>query len=362
MYDNNLDKTIKTAQRSFNTEFLQTDYNNFAFNNTNTSNFKYLKTEQNFNYNYNIFNKRIFFKTLNNENLADRKIKLIKKYDKKTKDTILIKNILFKILDIVEECHFYQVENEVDLINIPEWKNWMSSFIYNTDLQSTRYKSKALNFLKENEKNESDNKEIDEKIMNFIKNNKEIDCEFYDYINFKGFFENDNNANNNNKNKYLHIYDILGNEINRIISSKNLIYGLKPREMKKMKNDEFELEEWEMNNLKLPNNNEKDSLFTEILEMNIDNSNIVEIMNNISNKEKQKIKEDDEDENDNNDNNDNDNNDINDKNDNNEIYVYINLINQNLLFLSYFENLITYFLVLNLYDKYLIYAYNQLRL
>ena len=152
MYDNNLDKTIKTAQRSFNTEFLQTDYNNFAFNNTNTSNFKYLKTEQNFNYNYNIFNKRIFFKTLNNENLADRKIKLIKKYDKKTKDTILIKNILFKILDIVEECHFYQVENEVDLINIPEWKNWMSSFIYNTDLQSTRFKSKALNFLKENEK------------------------------------------------------------------------------------------------------------------------------------------------------------------------------------------------------------------
>ena len=287
MYDKNLDKTIKTAQRSFNTEFLQTDYNNF----NNSNNFNYYKTDHNFN----IFNKRNFFKTLNNEKLVDRKIKLIKKYDKKTKDTILIKNMLNKILDIVEECHFYQIENEVDLINIPEWKNWMSSFIYNTDLQSTRFKSKVLDFLKENDENNNNNK-LDEKIINFINKNKEIDCEFYDYINFKGFFEDDNNKNNN-KNKYLHIYDVLGNEINRILSSKNLIYGLKPREMKKMKNEDFELEEWELNNLKLTNENEKNSLFTEILEMNIDNSNIDEIINNISKLENKKANEDDEDEN-----------------------------------------------------------------
>ena len=75
------------------------------------------------------FNKELFFKQLDKENL-DYNIKQTQlKQSKHTKHYNLLLPIITSLLDITNEVSSYQTETNVDLININKWNIWTSRFI-----------------------------------------------------------------------------------------------------------------------------------------------------------------------------------------------------------------------------------------
>ena len=117
-----------------------------------------------------------------------------------------------------------------------------------------------------------------------INNSELISMEYLDYLFYRGNWEINDYVNKNLYGKYLHIYNILEDDIFKIIPGvNNLFHGTKPSVLLQKKNNEFELKEEEINNIYVPKSNVKNSLFGEMILLNYDNLSNVTINNIIRN-------------------------------------------------------------------------------
>ena len=207
-----------------------------------------------------------FFFKLDKETVPERNKEIEKRNKLREEIKENIMNIFNLILDISEESYNYQSEYKCDLIDIPEWRSWMQDFINGKScIKAPKHNRNYLDSEIENVLQKADEEEK-KKILN----TPFVISEFLDYLFLRGNW-NLNIVPKKNFNSQLHIYKILGNSIMNLISSgKMLLQGLKPNAIIKMKNEAFELKENEMDNVKIPKNNAKNNLFTELIELNID--------------------------------------------------------------------------------------------
>ena len=231
---------------------------------------------------YDFFDKKLFFMRLDKLNTGYFKKKIENRTLKNEKNIPSIKDIFYKILEIAEESDNYLQEHNCELIEIPQWDNWMQLLKSNVSL------SEYLGEKKDADKIEKTSVELlyeneDEENMVKFKNN-----EFFDYLNFFGNWEfnikqkildtknNDiskisesdkkntlnnffKNLSSNNTSKIeenpleLSLYKILGQDIAFMLNAgKCEISGLKENVLLKMKNKEFEPGTQDINNITLP--------------------------------------------------------------------------------------------------------------
>ena len=264
---------------------------------------------------YDFFDKKLFFMRLDKLNTGYFKNKIEKKKSKNEKNIPEIQNIFEKILQIAEESDNYLQGHNCELIEIPQWSQWMELLKDNISIKdylnekedNTKVEKKSIELLYENENEEF--------MVEFKKN------EFFDYLNFMGnwdfnmkekiienrnnniskivdddkknnlnnFFKNINQINqpkNDDNPLELSLYKILGQDISYILNAgKCEISGLKENVLLKMKNKEFEPGTQDINNITLPTKYNKNGHIGEIIEFFIDmkyDKNSKEIDNNIN--------------------------------------------------------------------------------
>ena len=225
------------------------------------------------------FNEYHFFKELGKESLTQRKLNSEYKQIIRAKNYGKIKNIINLIIDLTDECFYYQHKKKLELIEIPEFKDLVSEFIKGKiNLTSSNKNNNSLiNLDDENLRNENDEEK------NYINNEKYI-SEYNDYIFLRGEWNEEKYIPKNFYGSQLHVYQVLGEDINNLIASGKMVtQGVKPSQLMKMKNEEFELKESEKDNINLPKENAKNRLFGEIIELNFDNMPNNFSMNKINN-------------------------------------------------------------------------------
>ena len=163
--------------------------------------------------------------------------------------------IMEMLLDITDESEKYLKDHNVNLIEIPNWENWMELFIQNTPISEYYRKIEEKSHQKtEINPNEMNNENTEENLIYSY-------CEFFDYIHYMGKW----NLNMKNiilkrdkKSKKLKpieltLYDILGNDIAFMLNGgKFQIAGLKEKDLQKMNNSEFEPGNLDISNITLP--------------------------------------------------------------------------------------------------------------
>ncbi len=65
------------------------------------------------------------------------------KIKKKEKYSPYLKGIVYKMIDLVDECVYYQQKENSDLINLSEWKMLMEKFIHDETIKVDREEKKV---------------------------------------------------------------------------------------------------------------------------------------------------------------------------------------------------------------------------
>ena len=242
------------------------------------------------------FGHKEYIKSLKKEEIMETKIKNEIKRKKMEDDVFDIEDIVNLIIDISEQAYNYQNKTKKEFINLPEYQNWVELFI---EGKSCIKNNDAINMKiivdtdeeddnkkeKKRRKTNSENKlEIKrEKMKNEIMNSEYCSNEYMDYIYNRGYWNNELYIPNNYYGTQLHIYQVLGEDLIKTISSAKVLFqGMMQINFNKMKNEEFELKEEEKENILVPSTNKRNELFGEIIELNYDN-NISEIQENDDN-------------------------------------------------------------------------------
>ena len=227
------------------------------------------------------FNEEEFFEELDKELLSERKNNEIKRKIIREKNYQEINKLTNIIIDLTEEFYYYQNKQNVELVDMEEYKNLIQNFIegkINLTL-SNRNRNSLVNLEEQNlsKKKDNENEELEK-----IKEEKYI-SEYNDYIFYRGSWEEKKFIPKNFYGSQLQVYQVLGDDINQLTSSGKMVtQGIKPSILMMMKNDEFELKEVEKDNINLPKENAKNRLFGEIIELNFDNLPNNFPMNNIN--------------------------------------------------------------------------------
>ena len=264
----------------------------------NEVNRKYFIIDNSYDYSQNEsktknFDAEEYINTVNNEK---KEITPYKKDNQRNYHRI--KGVTELIIDFVEECYKSQIKLEEELIELQEYRELTKFFIEGKSCLRIPIKiRRGKNDISKNEKDSGaltnnssmltkftkKNQKKKEK-KNIINNSELISMEYLDYLFYRGNWEINDYVNKNLYGKYLHIYNILEDDIFKIIPSvNNLFHGTKPSVLLQKKNNEFELKEEEINNIYVPKSNVKNSLFGEIILLNYDNSSNVTINNIIRN-------------------------------------------------------------------------------
>ena len=238
-----------------------------------------------------------YINIINNEFEMDNSMEKNVKIQKNLNNYENIKGITNLIIDFVEQCYRSQIKLEEELIEIPEYREWTKYFIEgksclkipikkrrdkNDNIKSEKDSGLATNnssiltkFTKK-----SNERKRDKKVN--LNNFEFISMEYYDYMFYRGNWEIKNFIDKNSYGKYLHIYNILGNDIFNLIPHINhLFHGLKPSLLLEKNNSDFELKEEELNNIFVPKSNVRNSLLGEIILLNFDNISNEVINNNL---------------------------------------------------------------------------------
>ena len=209
-----------------------------------------------------------------------------------------MKGVTNLIIDFVEECFKSQKKLEEELVEIPEYREWNKYFIEGKsclkipikirkdkndnskkDKESINITNNSSILTKLTKKSENKN----EKKNTSNNNNELILMEYNDYLFYRGNWDINNFINKNIYGKYLHIYNVLGEDIFTIIPNiNNLYHGIKPSILLQKSNSDFELKEDELNNILIPKSNTRNSLYGEIILLNFDNISNEIINNNIT--------------------------------------------------------------------------------
>ena len=253
-YIENLDRNYKTVMT------------NFSSNNTVTA-------EE--------FNIDEFLNKLNNESVLERQKITKAKNLEREKNEFHIRNLVELLIDFTDECYNYQRENNCDLVDLPEYKHLLNSFIEGKIfLKPIKNKIGLINLISDNSVNvslqkvTSKNNITDLNQQTFQTTNMDPESEFNDYINFRGEWSELKYIPKNLYGTMLHVYQVLGDDITRLLNSGKIIaQGIKSSILLKMKNEDFEMKEEEKDNVLLPKENTKNRLFGEIIELNYDNLN-----------------------------------------------------------------------------------------
>ena len=205
-----------------------------------------------------------------------------KKKEKEKENYETMKDIVDLVIDLTELCHKSQIKLNEELIEIPEYREWNDLFIEGKSLLNIQIKKKKNqgNISSVEKTNSSgltsskvDNKKKLKKVSNLM-NDDFLNMEFLDYLNYRGNWDIDNYVDKELYGKQLNIFNILGNDIFKLIHiSSDLIQSLKQiiNSKKIINNSDFELNEKELNNISVPKSNVNNNLFGEILLLNFDN-------------------------------------------------------------------------------------------
>ncbi|MCQ2817297.1 MAG: hypothetical protein MJ252_08540, partial [archaeon] len=226
------------------------------------------------------FDRDYFFLTLEKETVEGIKQKRKKKEEKRKKFTPSIQKIIGMIIDIEEESDKYLKNKQLSLIDIPDWVNWMQSFIDGKFISSDEVENKNKAARKEYNPNDKPISEFTEEEKNVAK------YEFYDYCNYMGnwtyYFQTDPKKFDSKtpfkKNvlipESLKLYDILGNDISFMLSTGKInISGRKEAYLRSMRNEDFEPGTEDYNNVKTCPTYKDNKNFGEILEFFLDIKN-----------------------------------------------------------------------------------------
>ena len=266
-------------------EYNNTDKKGFAltmdkfYTKTIMTNFS--KEYNKYFYNNNEFNEYEFFEELDKESLSQRIQNTENKKVIREKNYEKIKDIANLIVDLTDECFFYQRKQKLELIEIPEFKKLLTNFINGKiNLSKTNKNTNSLvNLEDENLKNNNENEKED---LNYLENEKYI-SEYNDYIFYRGAWKEKNYIPKKFYGTQLQVFQVLGEEINHLTASGKMVtQGVKHSLLMKMKNEEFELKEVEKDNINIPKENTKNRLFGEIIELNFDNLPNNFSMNNVN--------------------------------------------------------------------------------
>jgi hypothetical protein len=150
----------------------------------------------------------------------EKKKKKKKKIKKKKKNSCYVLGVVYKLIDLCEECYYYQNEKKQELVELNDWKELMDKFIHEKTIVVDREKD-----------NEDDKKDDDisnnEFSIDIPLNEKDIELknqfgnfeyeELLNYINFCGDFSIKNPV----KIK-MDIFDIMGEDIMILVND----YGI----------------------------------------------------------------------------------------------------------------------------------------
>ena len=260
------------------------------------------KTSLNFYENSSNFLPINFFDEINTIDIKKKKKKWELRQLKKEKDIVEMEDIINLIIDITEQCYKYQNKKQTEFINLPEYKNWIQLFINGkTCLKLPERRNSIVNMdnnennnkknsnsnksenIKEKEK-ENINKIKNEKIKNEILKSDYCSNELNDYLFGRGYWNQKLYVPKEYYGTELHIYQILGDSITKMISSgKIVLQGIKQSSFLKMKNEEFELKEEEKENIIIPKENKRNQILGELIELNYDNNPNINNFLNINN-------------------------------------------------------------------------------
>ena len=246
-----------------------------------------------------------YIESLNRKEIIETRIRNELKRKRMKKDIFDIEDIVNLIIDITEEAFKYQNKTKEEFINLPEYKNWLELFIQGKScIKNNDIINMNMNMLEKEEEeyivsnkrkkiNEENIIEIrKEKRRNEILNSEHCNNEYIDYINNRGYWNNELYIPKNYYGTQLHIYQVLGEDLLKTISSaKELFQGMIQINFNKMKNDDFELKEEEKDNITIPINNQmqRNELFGELIELNYDNNLEIKDDNNINNLNNKKL-------------------------------------------------------------------------
>ena len=265
-YNNKIDKKgFATTNDRFYTKTIMTNFSK----------------EYNKLFNNNEFNEYEFFAELNKEEHEKRKMHTEQKKIEREYNYDKIKNIVYLIVDLTDECYFYQKKKKIELMDLPEYKDLLTHFIKGKIhlSKSNNNNNSLVNLEDENLKKNSDNEKEE---LDYLNNEKYI-SEYNDYIFYRGAWKESDFIPKKFYGSQLQVYQILGEEIIHLTSSGKMVtQGVKHSLLMNMKNDEFELKEVEKDNIIIPKENTKNRLFGEIIELNFDNLPHNFEMNNIN--------------------------------------------------------------------------------
>ena len=232
-------------------------------------------------------------------NLNKKEIKETKKLNELKRkriddDYYDIEDIVNLIIDITDEAYRYQNETKKEFINLPEYNNWIELFIEGKTCIKNNEMIMNLMRKEEDEEEEEENENTNtnkkrkkrkktnkdnlneakkDKLKNEIINSEYCKNEFMDYTYNRGYWNSELYIPNNYYGSQLHIYQVLGDDLTKIIASAKILFqGMIQINFNKMKNEEFELKEEEKENIIIPQNNKRNQLFGEIIELNYDNN------------------------------------------------------------------------------------------
>ena len=121
------------------------------------------------------FNKELFFKSIENENIQFNLRQSQIREEKKKKHIPLLNPVMNDILDIVDEVYKYQKENNVDLINVDKWTELTELFKANKPIKPLKEE------LEESENDLDDENRYDD---SRIQLGEFEDDELFDYYNY----------------------------------------------------------------------------------------------------------------------------------------------------------------------------------
>ena len=298
-------KLFSTRFKKNSSQYKMHEYNNLINSknkNYNKINKKYFIINNSYEANQDENKEKYFdvdeyINIVNDEDKMETSMEKNLKIQKNLKNYENIKGILNLIVDFSEQCYKSQIKLEEELIEIPEYREWSKSFIEGKSCLKIPIK-------KRRDKNDNMKQEKDSGIVTnnssiltkFTKKSNEkkkekktnlniselTSMEYYDYMFYRGNWEINDFVNKNSYGKYLHLYNILENDIFNIIPNVNsLFHGLKPSQLLEKNNSEFELNEEELNNIFVPKSNIRNSLLGEIILLNFDNISNEAINNNL---------------------------------------------------------------------------------
>ena len=236
-----------------------------------------------------------YIASLNKKDIIQKRIKNENKRKRMKDDFFDIEDIVNLIIDISEEAYKYQNKTKEEFINLPEYKDWIELFIEGKSCIKIN-ETIDMNMMENEDEEEDDNEKGNKTKINKDNINKEnindikkerikneiiysdfCNNEYIDYIYNRGYWNNELYIPSNYYGTQLQIYQILGEDLTKIIAScKDLFQGMIQINFNKMKNEEFELKEEEKENIMVPTKNERNEILGELIELNYDN-NISEI-------------------------------------------------------------------------------------